>query len=220
MKLRYYLRGLGIGILVTAFIMGVVGSPKREMSDAEIRARAAQLGMIDPDAQVLSNLSQSSQDPTETLPEGGENDDQNEPVPTSSDDSAQASGDGSGQNDAEPDISGSEDYQTNALSSAPNPSTEPDEADGVDVADATSEPDESENLPEASTAETVRFTIRGGSGSESISRDLAAAGLVESASAYDAFLCDNGYSQRLRSGTFDIPVGASYEEIAKMITGG
>lgn len=47
MKLRYYLRGLGIGIIVTAVIMGVALDGKRELTDDEIRARAAELGMIE-----------------------------------------------------------------------------------------------------------------------------------------------------------------------------
>lgn len=49
MKLKYYLRGLGIGILVTAVIMGVTqGSRKETLSDREIRERAAALGMVEP----------------------------------------------------------------------------------------------------------------------------------------------------------------------------
>ncbi len=48
MKLKYYLRGLGIGILVTAVIMGVTqGSRKETLSDREIRERAAALGMVE-----------------------------------------------------------------------------------------------------------------------------------------------------------------------------
>lgn len=46
MKLRYYMRGLGIGILVTAILMGVTIDGKTEkLTDAEIIARAEALGM-------------------------------------------------------------------------------------------------------------------------------------------------------------------------------
>ncbi len=47
MELKYYLRGLGLGIVVTALIMGFALSGKEPMSDDEIRARAKQLGMIE-----------------------------------------------------------------------------------------------------------------------------------------------------------------------------
>lgn len=45
MKLKYYLRGLGIGILVTALIMGATDG--KELTDEEIKARAIQLGMVE-----------------------------------------------------------------------------------------------------------------------------------------------------------------------------
>ena len=47
MKLKYYLRGLGIGIVVTALLMGIVTKDNGAMSDEEIKARAAQLGMVE-----------------------------------------------------------------------------------------------------------------------------------------------------------------------------
>lgn len=46
MKLKYYLRGLGIGILVTAAILTIVYHTKGNMSDSQIMKRAAQLGMV------------------------------------------------------------------------------------------------------------------------------------------------------------------------------
>ena len=47
MERKYYLRGLGIGIVVTAIIMGIVTSGKREMTDEEVIARAKELGMVE-----------------------------------------------------------------------------------------------------------------------------------------------------------------------------
>ena len=43
MKLKYYLRGLGIGIAVTALVMGLAlaGNTKQSMTDEEIKERAA-----------------------------------------------------------------------------------------------------------------------------------------------------------------------------------
>lgn len=46
MKLKYYLRGLGIGILVTAAILTIVYHTKGSMSDSQIKKRAEQLGMV------------------------------------------------------------------------------------------------------------------------------------------------------------------------------
>ncbi len=47
MKLKYYLRGLGIGIVVTAVIMMAALGNKQPMTDEEVIARAKELGMIE-----------------------------------------------------------------------------------------------------------------------------------------------------------------------------
>ena len=48
MKLKYYLRGLGIGIICTAIIMGIAlsGNKRETLTDAEIIERARLLGMV------------------------------------------------------------------------------------------------------------------------------------------------------------------------------
>ena len=53
MRMRYYLRGLGIGIVVTALLMGFTkGGQKETLTDAEIVERAKSLGMVE--SSVLS----------------------------------------------------------------------------------------------------------------------------------------------------------------------
>ncbi|MBQ8666492.1 MAG: hypothetical protein IJ526_06495, partial [Lachnospiraceae bacterium] len=61
MKLKFYLRGLGIGIAVTALVMGLAlgKNTKESMTDEEIKERAAELGMVEEDRTLVST-------PTET----------------------------------------------------------------------------------------------------------------------------------------------------------
>ena len=47
MERKYYFRGLGLGIVVTAIIMGAATSRSRAMTDREIIARAKELGMVE-----------------------------------------------------------------------------------------------------------------------------------------------------------------------------
>lgn len=48
MRLKFYLMGLGIGVIVSAIIMGIAMRGRtREMTDEEIMARARQLGMVE-----------------------------------------------------------------------------------------------------------------------------------------------------------------------------
>ncbi len=61
MKLKYYLRGLGIGIVVTAVIMMVALGNKQPMTDEEVIARAKELGMIE--NSVLTDIADKEKEP-------------------------------------------------------------------------------------------------------------------------------------------------------------
>jgi len=50
------LRGLGIGIFLTALLMGARDGEGASLSDAEIKARAAKLGMVESDSLRLSEI--------------------------------------------------------------------------------------------------------------------------------------------------------------------
>ncbi|SFB66971.1 hypothetical protein [Butyrivibrio sp. YAB3001] len=55
MKLKYYMRGMGIGIILTAMVMGfALGGRKATISNAEVIKRAKALGMVEPDSSVLA----------------------------------------------------------------------------------------------------------------------------------------------------------------------
>lgn len=72
MKLKYYLRGLGIGIIVTTIVLAISFSQrKEELSDEEIIARATQLGMVMQEnetetAEIEETPTQQEQDAAET----------------------------------------------------------------------------------------------------------------------------------------------------------
>ena len=58
MKLRYFLRGLGAGILFTAIVMGISGKAKEQVTitDNEIIARARALGMVTKEEKIEEEL--------------------------------------------------------------------------------------------------------------------------------------------------------------------
>lgn len=184
MKLKYYLRGLGIGIVVTALIFMITSGKKEELSDAEIRERAAQLGMVDASSMTLSTLVNAGQQTDATSPEG-----ENQPAETEAE-------------------SKPAEKETNSMEKETN-STESENTPTVP-----------ETTPsEAETKPVPTITIGKGADSYSVSKDLEAAGLIENAREYDTYLCENGYSKRISIGTYEIPIGTSQEEIAKIITG-
>ena len=68
MKLRYYMRGLGIGILVTALLLVLSGRKENSLSDQQIIERATELGMVMDDKSVLKE-SKTEAKQEETTPE-------------------------------------------------------------------------------------------------------------------------------------------------------
>lgn len=74
MKLKYYLRGLGIGMAVTALILGISfsgrqGQEAQTLTDEQIRERASELGMVDSSELTLAELQNSAQPQTTMEPE-------------------------------------------------------------------------------------------------------------------------------------------------------
>lgn len=92
---------------------------------------------------------------------------------------------------------------------------EPGTASGGDGTTGESGPDEAAGT---GSQESVTVVIEPGVTSYRICIMLKEAGLVEDADSFDTYLCENEYSRKIKSGTYEIPVGISEEEIAKIIT--
>ena len=192
MKLKYYLRGLGIGMAVTALILGISfsgrqGQEAQTLTDEQIRERASELGMVDSSELTLAALASSAaQTPEATIePEAAA-----EPETTT-----------------EPEATAEPETTTEPEATAePEATTEP---------EVTAEPE----LITAPEQSQTTITIKKGSDSGSVSRMLYEAGLVENAKAFDNYLCNNGYSRSINPGIYEIAPGTSEEEIAKIITG-
>ena len=72
MKLKYYLRGLGIGICVTTIILMInFAGKKDDISNEEIMARATQLGMVMPteDTETATETEETQETETENKSE-------------------------------------------------------------------------------------------------------------------------------------------------------
>lgn len=83
MKRRYYMRGIGISMIVTAILMGVATGGKDSLSDEEIKKRALQLGMVEEKNTVLSDLkNQESSSPTIVYDEDEQQESENVPEST------------------------------------------------------------------------------------------------------------------------------------------
>lgn len=201
MNLKYYLRGLGIGIIVTALIMGITAGRKEPLSDAEIKERAKALGMVEEENTLLKDL--EDQAAKEDAPEPVETEDMQEAATPEASEAQEES--------AEP-----EEMQEAATPEAPEVQEESPQPEETVQPDA--EPEE-ENQDDQGTQGSVTIQIARGDGSYTVSKKLEEAGLVESATAYDQFLYQNGYDKKIRAGSVEIPAGAADEQIARIICG-
>ena len=199
MKLKFYLRGLGIGILVTTVILGIASGRKQNMSDEEVIKRARELGMVE--STLLTNLPDQGKE--ETQPEESK---MQETQPEESK-----------MQETQPEETKPE--ETKPEETKPEESkaeeTKPEESKAEETKPEESQPEETQNKE---TDKMVNIVITKGESSTSVSKSLQKAGLVEDAAAFDKYLCANGYDKKIVTGTYEIPIGASEEEIAHLIT--
>ena len=227
MRLKYYLRGLGIGIVVTAVIMGVsMGQQKATMTDEQIIARAKELGMEERKG-VLAEIAEESLEQENQTADTGETIEKKEAATDSAKTAAAAdtgSKTDSGKTATAADAGSKTDSGKTAAATDTDNKTD---SQGSTVAGKTETSQQNaENAPEKepSQPETVQQTasvvvaVYPGEGSYTVSRKLAALGLVESADIYDKFLCQNGYDKKLCTGNYTITQGATADEIAKILT--
>lgn len=228
MELKYYLRGLGIGIAMTAIIMGIALSGKGKMTDEDIIARAKELGMVentvlldgtdeDADAAAADNVGGTGQDIAELPQEDNVTDDS---TATDQDDVTAI---GNTEQDQD-DVTATDGTEADSNDTASDVDTATNQGDvTIGSTEADSETDSetrSDNADEAITSAALKtITIKGGDGSYTVAKKLEDVGVVTSASNFDTFLCEHGYDKRLRTGTFSIPADASDEQIARIVTG-
>ncbi len=275
-KMRYYLRGMGLGIFLTTLILSLVGIRQKNMTDEEIMAKARELGMVNASELSLTSIGNTStgigtivtpeemeaeesaseeEEETEETPQTEGPEESSEPLDDA--EKPEAAGDMETAVDTEnaeaveaaetpenaESVETTEDLETtetteNTETGPAEEATEavsPEEESPAQTeekeqeqpvteeseAEVTPEPEEDAQEATESPAETgqmVTITVSRGSGSETVARNCAKAGLVESASAFDKYLIDNGYSKSIRVGTFEIPMGSDMQTIAKILT--
>lgn len=218
MERKYYLRGLGLGIVVTAVIMGIALSGRHEMSDEEIIARARELGMVEDTylAKPAGEEQMQGEQNIEDMTPGGQ-----EEMPVEEPESAAG--------EAIPEAAEPVEAEDEPLEVAEPIEVEPIEIDPeVQESEPQEEADESKHDTNEMTRQedtssvqvkVQKVTIVNGDGSYTVALKLKEAGVVVSAETFDDYLCEKGYDKKLHTGTFQIPTDASDEQIARIITG-
>lgn len=201
MKLKYYLRGLGIGIIVTTVILAVSFSKKEiKMSDEEIMARAAQLGM------VMQETETTEQGDTEQDPDGTDTGAKTEVVTEQTASEL-----------LEERTAGRKRPRRIRETAAEDVAAEAQE-------DSANTDEETQAQQEAAGAEdpsgVYRLVIQKGDVCRIVCEKLAENGVISDAETFRQYLSQIGYASNMRVGNYDIPYGLSNEEIAKILQAG
>lgn len=174
MKTRFFLRGLGAGIILTALILCVgyrINAPEQNIVE-----EAKKLGMVFPEGTAVPVT--VSQQPGDAAPV--------ETAAAPANTAAVPAGTAAANNSA---------------GKAPTNST------GAG------------KKGQSAKAQGTRFTVRGGLLSSSVAREMMEAGIIKSDKVLDDLLEKSGYAREIQAGTYFIPAGSTYEDIAKIITG-
>lgn len=216
MKLKFYLRGIGLGIIVAVALCISAGMKNDQISDEEIIKRAEALGMVPSSETLNESVDEAIRDGLETE-EMTENDASgdaaavkvNEDIPATEPDETEVNPNEADNSnfDETPPAAGSDGTAT--------PKVTPTLTKEVTPA-PTKEPDKDTNDTENDT-EYITVVVERGSGSDTVARKIEAAGLVANASEFDRYLCNNGYDKRISAGNHKIPINAREEEIAKIL---
>lgn len=210
MKRKYYMRGMGTGIVVTALLCAFTFSKNEPaaMTDAEIIARAQELGYTKEGgvtAEDINKLKENEQltktpsltpeatpemtpEPTKEPP--GQPTPPEKPTPVTED----------GKTTPEP---------TPTPTKAPTPTKEPTKT-------PTEKPTSQPVKPPVTSSYTVR--VERGMTATQVAGALKSAGAIADAEEFVGYLRQEKLTDSINVGTFTIPRGAGYAEIAGILT--
>lgn len=236
MKLKYYLRGLGIGIIVTAIIMMITNAGSgKTLTDEQIMQRAEELGMTRPaeDSEESEEGDSGKKGAPSSIgvfsPEENQTSgDAKKPEETQLPENGGETGQPEDAKDAEPENStnpddSKEEGNTESSEGSGGDSKTPGEGTGGESAGSAGNGNEAGNSPQGAEGdvsepsqqpEMVTIEISKGEYSDSVSRKLVEAGLISDAVDFNSYLVKNGMDNLLAVGVHQIPQGANYEEIA------
>lgn len=162
MKIKYFLRGFGAGVLITTLVLCM--SYRSQDSQQSVVQKAKELGMVFPQKTPSASPLVSSPSPLFT---------------------------------AKPSVTPSAVATGTAVTVTQNPYPK--------------------SKKEAKKSSKT-FTVRDGLLSSSVARELKEVGIIKDDAAFDKYLEKSGMGRKIRAGKYKIPTGASYEQIARIIT--
>ena len=191
MRLKYYLRGLGLGIIFTCLMFMLFSNKKADNTDQ-------------------MDVNQQLETTTETLSSQTSGDDKND---TANDEAVSGGADVQNNTDADADVNA----QNNA--DAQNPADN--QAGASDATDTSNQTDDSDITGETGTDdvqdEYATLVIEKGDIARDVAESLYEDGIIDDVESFRKYLGETGVSRTLHAGEYNIKVGSTYEEIVELL---
>lgn len=226
MKRKYYMRGLGVGILVTAILCAFALPKKTEpMTDAEVIARAKELGYVKSEGGVTADDINKIKEKVSGTPEGIEepeatpvvtDEPEGTPGPTPSPVPTPAPPD----EPEQPDVPASPTPPIPDKKPTVTPSPVP-TATVIPTMKPTEKPKATVTPSAGASADKTSYTItvERGMTATKVAERLVAEGVISDANEFISYLRKNNLTDFINIGKFTIPKGASNKDIAHILTG-
>lgn len=199
MKFKYFLRGLGVGVVFSSsvFLAAYQGEGSGNLTEAEIIRRAKDLGMVEKEDQVKALLTSEAGSTEQKKTEGSTKK----------------------KKKTTQEATVAETTETVTELTTEETTTETATTEEITTTQATTKAAATtEATTESSQNKTVIIEIVGGMSSYPVCQLLEEAGVIDNADAFDSYLMQNGYAERLVVGQHEVKKGMSDQEIATAIT--
>ncbi len=232
MKFKYMIRGLGLGVIITAAVLGAYN--RNAVADARV-AVLKDYG-LDGESPLEEETSTAAEEATEPVimrdeekeaeiesvldaardaenPDNGASDGQTPNGEVSDGEPSDGEVSDGEPSDGEPsdgEVSDGNTSDSQASDAAPSGQETPEQGSSAVVVVPSDE--------EEASGETVEIVIESGDDSGTVSRKLKNAGVIQNASEFDAFLMQHGYDKKISTGKKVIGVADTWQEIADKIS--
>lgn len=217
MKLKYYLRGCGIGIFSAVIIMMIaLGTRDGVMTDAKVMERASELGMVMPedtqaDTEQLSETEALTQQAKPVISTQENTDQKETQKETQKEDKTKA-------NTEQADTEQEETQQADTKDDRKKPGqNDSDQKPQNDESGQSTQKNDEKSTEADQSEDVIVVTIKRGEYCRAIAEKLYDKGLVKDAEEFRKYMQDNDYDNMIRVGTFHLKKGMTYKEIAMVL---
>lgn len=228
MKLKYFLHGFGMGILFATIVLSISfylkTSERTVMTDMEIIEQAKKLGMIEkediseqnPETETTQKIPKSSAAtlPTEEVSEENSSEETSEEETLDSMTQVESI--------SETMTTIKEETEGETITETTTAETSITTESAAETSSMTAETTIEvptvvlDTTPETTGAQIVTITVKSGMSSEAIARLLQENGVITNSSEFNHYMVSNNYANRMRTGIYEIPLGADYETLAEI----